>query len=225
MSLVLYGTPGSPFVRKVEVSLREKSLEFELDPVNIMPMPDWFLEISPAKRIPVLRDTEVGKEGVAGTIPDSSAICGYLERKYPETPLYPSDPFEYGRALFLEEYADTVLMGPIGMGIFRPIMFNVFQKKDPDLDRARKTLTEDMPAVFDYLEGELDGKDFLVGDRFSIADITVACCLTQMTIVIGNPDAARWPSLVAHYERMMARETFQPTLASLKKLVPQPFDI
>ena len=115
-------------------------------------MPDWFLEIRPAKRIPALRDTEVGKEGVAGTIPDSS-------------------------------------------------------------------------SVFDYLEDELDGKDFLVGDRFSIVDITVACCLMQMTIVIGNPDAARWPSLVAHYERTLARETFQPTLASPKKLVPQPFDI
>ena len=225
MSLILYGAPLSPFVRKVDVTLREKGLEFELEPVNILPMPDWFQEISPAKRIPVLRDTEVGKEGVPGTIPDSSAICAFLERKYPESPLYPSDPCEYGRALFYEEYADTVLMAPIGMGIFRPIMFNVFQKKDPDLDRARKTLSEEMPPIFDYLEGELDGRSFLVGDRLSIADVTVVCCLTQLTLVAGDLDATRWPALSAHYARVIGRESCQPTLAVCKQVVPQPFDL
>ena len=223
MSLILYGVPLSPFVRKVDVSLREKGLEFELEPVNIMPMPDWFKEISPAKRIPVLRDTEHGEEGVAGTIADSSAICAFLERKHPDPSLYPSDPYEYGRALFYEEYADTVLVAPIGMGIFRPIMFNVFQKKEPDLERPRKTLEEEMPPIFDYLEGELDGKEFLAGGQVSIADITVACCLTQLTIVAGDPDASRWPALAAHYDRMMARPSFQPTLAMCKKVVPQTF--
>jgi len=223
MSLILYGAPLSPFVRKVDVTLREKGLEFELEPVNIMPMPDWFKEISPARRIPVLRDTEIGKEGVEGTIPDSSAICGFLEKKSPDVPLYPSDPYEYGRALFYEEYADTVLIAPIGMGIFRPIMFNVFQKKDPDLERATKTLAEEMPPIFDYLEGELDGKTFLVGERLSIADITVACCLTQLTLVAGDPDAARWPALAAHYARVTGRESFQPTLAMCRQVVPRPF--
>ena len=54
MSLILYGAPLSPFVRKVDITLREKGVPFELEPVNIMPMPDWFQEISPARRIPVL---------------------------------------------------------------------------------------------------------------------------------------------------------------------------
>ena len=94
-----------------------------------------------------------------------------------------------------------------------------------DLERARKTLTEDMPPVFDYLEGELDGKAFLVGDRLSIADITVACCLTQLVLVAGNPDASKWPSLAAHYDKVMARESFQPSLAICKKVVPEPFDL
>ena len=58
MSLILYGAPLSPFVRKVDVVLREKGVAFENEPVNILPMPDWFKEISPAKRIPVLRDTD-----------------------------------------------------------------------------------------------------------------------------------------------------------------------
>ena len=225
MSLILYGAPLSPFVRKVDVSLREKDLAFELEPVNIMPMPDWFKEISPARRIPVLRDTEVGQEGVLGTIPDSSAICAFLEEKRPEPALYPSDPFEYGRALFYEEWADTELMAPIGLGVFRPIMFNVFQKKDPALALARQTRDETLPPIFDYLEGELEGKVFLSGDAFSIADLTVACCLTQFTLVAGSLDASRWPLLAAHYEKTMARPSLQPSLALCRKVVPEPFDL
>ena len=121
MSLILYGAPLSPFVRKVDALLREKGADFELESVNIMPMPDWFKAISPARRIPVLRDTDVGEEGPLGTIPDSSAICAYVERKFPEPAIYPSDPYDHGRAVWLEEYCDTELAAVVGMGIFRPI--------------------------------------------------------------------------------------------------------
>ena len=172
MSLILYGAPLSPFVRKADAVLREKGAEFELESVNIMPMPDWFKEISPARRIPVLRDLSVGQEGPIGTIPDSSAICAYAERRFPEPALYPQDPFLHGRAVWLEEYCDTELMGPIGFGVFRPIQFNRFMNKEPDLDTARKTYREKLPIPLDYLEGEIGDREFLVEDRVSIADIT-----------------------------------------------------
>jgi glutathione S-transferase len=86
--LVIYGMKNSPFVCKVQVLLAE---------------------INPAKRIPVLRDHSVGAEGVVGTIPDSPAICAYLECKHPEPALYLKDAFAYGRALWLEEYADIAV--------------------------------------------------------------------------------------------------------------------
>ena len=78
---VVYGSPLSPFVRKVESVLKHQSAIYDFENVNIMDMPDWFLEISPARRIPVLRDRSVGSEGIPGTIADSSAICLYLDRK------------------------------------------------------------------------------------------------------------------------------------------------
>ena len=79
MDLLLYGAPLSPFVRKVEVVLREKALDFEMENIS-MPFPDWYTEISPARRMPALRDRDISAEGPNGVIPDSSAILVYLER-------------------------------------------------------------------------------------------------------------------------------------------------
>ncbi|MEO1027594.1 MAG: glutathione S-transferase N-terminal domain-containing protein [Pseudomonadota bacterium] len=72
---VLYGTPMSPFVRKAEAALHQAGAEYDLVNINSMDMPDWFVEISPSRRIPVLRDKSIAIEGIPGTIPDSSAIC------------------------------------------------------------------------------------------------------------------------------------------------------
>jgi glutathione S-transferase len=229
MSLVLYGAPLSPFVRKVDVFLREKGLPFESESVNILPMPDWFKEISPARRIPVLRDRDVGEVGRAGTLPDSSAICAYLERLHPAPPLYPEEAFAYGRALWYEEWADTELVMAVGAGLFRPIMFPIFQKKEPDLETARKTWNERLPRLLDYLEEELAGdlgaRDHLVGEALSIADVAVACQLVQATLVGGPLDAARWPAVVRFYDATTARPSFEPTLAICRKVIPEPFDL
>ncbi len=222
MSLVLYGAPLSPFVRKADAVLREKGIPFELESVNIMPMPDWFVEISPARRIPVLRDTSVAEEGTRGTIPDSSAICAYIEKKHPETPLYPEDAYDYGRAIWLEEYCDSELAGQVGMGIFRPIQFNRFSGKDPDVATAKKTWDEKLPRYFDYLEGELDGGEFLVGNALSIADIALGCQLMQLDFVVGLPPAERWPALAAFGEGMRQRASFGPALTICRKIVKQP---
>lgn len=225
MSLILYGAPLSPFVRKVDVFLREKSVDFENKSVNIMPMPDWFKEISPARRIPVLRDASVGEEGTAGTIPDSSAICAFAERKYPDPALYPTEAFELGRAIWLEEWADSELAAKIGMGIFRPIMFPRFQGKDSDVATAAKTWKEGLPPLFEYLEGELAGVDFLVGGSLSIADIAVACQLTNLELVAGLPDAERWPNIVAHTQRLRDRPSFAPNLTICRKVIGESIDL
>lgn len=229
MSLIRYGAPLSPFVRKADVVMREKGLEFETESVNIMPMPDWFLEISPARRIPVLRDTSIGVEGPAGTIPDSSAICAFIERLHPEPAAYPADAYACGRAVWYEEWADTELAQVVGLGIFRPIMFPIMAKKEPDLDAARKTWNERLPKLFDYLEGELNGEQgtdgFLVGASLSIGDVAVACQLAQLDFVVGTPDKARWPLVVSFIETITARSSFQPMLTICRKIVKQKFDL
>jgi glutathione S-transferase len=226
--LVIYGTPVSPFVRKVEAVLRSEGVAYDFENINIMDMPDWFLEISPARRIPVLRDRSVGNEGASGTIADSSAICLYLDRKL-DAGLYGETAFDAGRVAALEEYADTELAQPLGMKLFRPILFPRFTGQASDVETARQTYQEVLPRHFDYLEGMLGGNDFFVSDRFSVADIAIGAQLTQLDLVVSSAYADRWPALAKHTEAMKMHAGFVDNLAScqkmLSKLVPEKVDL
>ncbi len=215
---VVYGTPASPFVRKVQVALAHAGAAYDFEEVSIMAMPDWFVEISPARRIPVLRDRTIATEGVAGTIPDSSAICLFLEKRL-EAGLYGRSPFEAGRIAWIEEYADTVLAMTVGLEFFRPIIFPLFGGKPSDLEQAKTAWDEKFPPLFDYLEGVLDGGDYFVGGQFSVADIAVGCQMTQIDLIAGLPDAGRWPALVRHTKAMKARPGFKENLAASSKML------
>ena len=226
--LVIYGSPVSPFVRKAAAVCIEKGVDFEIEAVNVFDPPDWFREISPLKRIPVLRDRSIAEEGVPGTIADSSAICGYIEKKHPETPIYPVDPFAYGRALWIEEYADSHLAATGGLGIFRAIAFAAMNGKEPDLDTARATWAEKMPPILAYLDSALGDGEFYAGDTLSIADITVTTCLMQVNLAANAP-LDNYPALAAHQKRLRARDSiagpFAKAEAFIRKAVPEPFDI
>lgn len=188
MGLVVYGASLSPFVRKTRVFLAEKGLDYTLEQVNIFPPPDWFKEISPLGRIPVLKDEDNG-----ATLPDSSVICAYIEKKNPTPALYPSKPLSYARALWLEEYADSELASNVGMGMFRPIVVNKLMGKECDRATAEKTLTEKLPRYFAYLDKEIGTKDFLVDDTFTIADISVATHFANLAHTGYSVDAKTIP--------------------------------
>jgi len=222
--LVIYGSPVSPFARKAMAVCMEKGVAFDFEAVNIMPMPDWFKEISPMRRIPVLRDRSVSEEGEAGTIADSSAMCAYIERKHPETPLYGTTAYGHGRALMIEEYSDTTLAMAGGLGIFRPIFFNLIQGKEPDIAKARETWANDFPAVLAYLNGQIEGKEFFVDDTLSIADIAVTTCMMQVAMVADMP-LDDYSALAKHYEHMTARPSIAGPFAKadgfIRKALPE----
>jgi glutathione S-transferase len=226
--LVIYGSPVSPFVRKVAGVCIAKGVDYEIEAVNVFDPPPAFRAISPMKRIPVLRDRSVAEEGVAGTIPDSSAICAFIEKKHPAPALYPDDAMALGEALFIEEFADTSLAMAGGLGIFRPIFFAVSKGEQPDLDKARNAWANQLPPVFDVLEARLGGREFFAGEALSIADITVACVLMQVSLVAETP-LDKWPGLAAHFAAMQSREIIAVPYAAAEKLVrkalPTRFDL
>lgn len=216
MTITLYGAALSPFVRKVRVVLAEKGIPYTHDPVSPFAPPDEFLAISPLKRIPVLLDDS---EGANATLPDSSAICAYLERKYPTPALYPAQAFAYGRALWLEEYADSDFIAAAGGGLFRPIVISRLMKQEPNQALADDTWANKMPRFFDYFEKELNGRAHFIGDTLTIADIAVASPFVNSAHAGYWPDATRWPSLVGFLKAMHARPSFAASIAEERKAI------
>jgi glutathione S-transferase len=206
MALIVYGANVSPFVRKVRVMLAEKGLEYKLEQVNPFTPPPEFLAISPLKRIPVLRDTDVAEPN---TLPDSSIICDYLENKFPKPALFPADPFQRAKALWYEEYADSVMAQNIGGGLFFERIVKRMMRGQPDETVCQKTLTEKLPPLFDHLEQEVGSKEFLAGRAFSIADISIATMIVNFCHAGEVLDAKRWPKFAAYIARIHARPSFK----------------
>ncbi|HTP75835.1 MAG TPA: glutathione S-transferase family protein [Rhizomicrobium sp.] len=216
MALIVYGGSVSPFVRKVRVMLAEKGVPYTLEQVNPFMPPPEFLAISPLKRIPVLRDTDRPEPN---TLPDSSIICDYLEHKYPTPALYPSDAFERAKALWYEEYADSVVASNIGTGLFFERVVKKMMRGQTDEAVCQKTLTEKLPPLFDHLEHEVGSKQFLAGGAFSIADIAVGTMFVNFEHAGEKLDSKRWPKLAAYIERIHARPSFKALLDEERPLV------
>src|SRR6201996_5418807 len=192
MAFIVYGSNLSPFVRKVRIAMAEKGVDYTLEQVNPFAPPPEFLAISPLKRIPAFRDTDLPEPN---HLSDSSVICDYLEHKHPAPALYPADPYQRARALWFEEYADSILALTIGPGLFFERIVKKLMKGQPDEAVCERTLNEKLPPLFDYLTAELGDGEFLAGGAFSIADITVATMLVNFEHAGGSIDPARWPRL------------------------------
>jgi glutathione S-transferase len=206
MALIVYGGSVSPFVRKVRVVLAEKGAEYKLEPVSPFSPPPDFLAISPLKRIPVLRDTDLPEPN---TIPDSSAIADYLEHKFPKPALYPADPFLRARAIFFEEYADTILAQTLGPGVFFERIVKKMLRQQPDEVAVAAVLKDKIPPLFDYLEKEIGTKKHVVADMFSIADISMGSMFVNFEHAGETVDAARWPHLARYVSAIHARPSFK----------------
>ncbi len=197
---LIYGTPVSPFVRKVRMVLALKGVAYDFEEINIFAPPDWFLPLSPLKRIPVLLD----RARANATLPDSSAICLYLDREHPDPPLYGANAWEAGRIAWLEEYADTEFAYRLGMGVFRARFMNPRIGKPVDEELAQKTLREAAPRYFDFFTAELGGRDFMVGDALSLADLAICTHFINFGYGGEKVDANRWPKLAAYAERVLS---------------------
>jgi glutathione S-transferase len=103
----LLGAFGSPFVRKAYVALTEKGISFEHEQVIPFGVSPEYRKISPLGKIPAYQDGDK-------TLADSSVIIAYLEKIHPLPALYPSDPYDYARALWFEEFGDGGLAPVLG---------------------------------------------------------------------------------------------------------------
>ena len=207
MALIVYGGSVSPFVRKVRVVMAEKGLEYSLEQINPFSPPPDFVEISPLKRIPAFRDTDLPEPN--NHLADSSVICDYLEHKYPTPPLYPKEPYARARALWFEEYADSQVASSLVRSLFFERIVKKMLRMQPDEGVCEAALRDHMPAIGDYLEKEIGDRDYLVGNAFSIADTAVGSMFVNVRHAGETIDAGRWPKLATYVERLHARPSFK----------------
>ncbi|MEO1305487.1 MAG: glutathione S-transferase family protein [Pseudomonadota bacterium] len=218
MTLHLMGSVLSPFVRKARIVLEEKGIGYTLEPVVPFMAPDSFTDMSPLRRVPVLKDSEIGPDWA---LPDSSAICSYIERKYPMPALYPTVAADYGRALWFEEYADTEFSNVIGQSIFRPALVQVLLGEEPDLDLAERTFRQVLPPYFGYLEGSIASRTFFVGEALSIADIGIAVHFQNLRLAGFEIVSAEYPGLAAFTDRLLTRKSFSKCFDEEKEFLKQ----
>ena len=165
-------------------------------------------------------------------IGDSTAIIAALEQRFPEPPLYPSDPVQRLRALELEDWFDEHLgpairrvgfyelrrdrerfdevaaiaapglfahMGRIAGAYGRAFTGLRFGARKPGpAELARKRVL----GALDRLEAELGDNDYLVGDRFTVADLTAAALFYPL--VLPPEASATIERLTEPYERFRA---------------------
>jgi glutathione S-transferase len=202
----IYGVPLSIHVRKVIVTALEKRLEHQVETVFPFDPPPGWRELSPTGKIPALKHGDL-------TLADSSVIIAYLEKRFPERPLTPSEPAQYARALWFEEYVDSQI-APDVIALFKQkVLGPMVHKIETDEAVVQRLLDEDLPPKLDYLEAALHG-DYLVDGRVSVADITLASDLTVFHYLGCRLDARRYPKLFAHFQRMLNRDSFRAALAA-----------
>lgn len=202
--MILYGSSLSPYVRKVLAYAGEKGLELDLQPTGIPNPRAEFLEASPFKKMPALRDGDF-------TLADSSAIIHYLEAKFPEPPLMPSAPELRGKVIWYEEFADTLLVACGAKIFFNLIVAPRFLGRTGDEEAARQAEINDLPPILDYLESVVPaGEGYLVGDQLTLADLAVANPFANFRHTGTKVDPDRYPRTVAYVERMLARPSLAP---------------
>lgn len=188
MKIKVHGHPLSPFVRKVLLTLEIKGIDYDNTPVFPGDSSAEFRAISPLGKIPVLQHGDF-------TIPDSSVICRYLDRIFPEKPLYPVDPKLDARASWVEEYADTKLIENCA-GIFQQrFLFPKMMGRPTDNDVVDNIINHTLPPVLEYVESIAPDSGYFVGGALSIADIAITTCFLQVQYGDYAVDGTKYPKL------------------------------
>lgn len=200
----LYTSLG-PNPRTVRMFLLEKGLDLPKVEVDLMGAENRrppYTEKNPAGQLPAL---ELDDGRVIG---ETVAICEYLEEKHPEPALIGSTPEERAETrmwqrrieLGITENLYNAFRYAEGIELFRPRI-----RVLPEAADGLKAVVRDRCA---WLDGLLAGKQFIAGDRFTLADIILFSAL-DFGRTVGQPFDEQLASLSAWFARVGARPSAQ----------------
>ncbi|MBP1684684.1 MAG: putative glutathione S-transferase [Deltaproteobacteria bacterium] len=197
--LKLYHHPNSTFARRVRIALIEKAIPAELIEVDMVARAHrapWYLALNPYGRVPTLDE-----DGFV--LYESTAILDYLEATHPTPPLVPADA--RGRALVAMhmKLCDLQLARQTSTIIF-PKRFLPPERWDQELMAQAK---REIERHLEVLETQLQGKEYLVGDCYSLAEV----CYTPFVEFFPLMEITPPPAVAAWSGRILQRPSAAQT--------------
>jgi len=168
----LYVAPYAPNPRRVVMFLAEKGVtDVETVQINLQEgehRTDEFKAKSPLAQLPVL-ELDDGR-----TLTESRAICTYLEALHPEPNLMGRDPFERAFVEMWDRRMELLFSMPLMMWVRHgnPVLAAVERNQNAEVASYNQGQAMRMAK---WLNEELAQREWIAGDRFTIADITAAC--------------------------------------------------
>jgi glutathione S-transferase len=197
--LKLHYHPLSTFARRVRIALIEKNLPADLVEVDMVARAHRspaYLALNPYGRVPTLEED-------AFVLYESAAILEYLEATHPQPPLVPADA--RGRALVSMhmKLCDLQLTRQTGMIIF-PKRFLPKERWD---EKAMAQAKKEIDKHLEILESQLRGKEYLVGDRYTLVEV----CYTPFVEFFSLLEVTPPPAVAGWTARMLQRPSAQAT--------------
>ena len=152
-----------PFVQRSVILLKEKGVDYDIEYIDVYNPPEWFLEISPTGKVPVMQV----KEGVV--LFESAVISEYIDEVF-EPQLHLSDPLIKAQNRAWIEYTS-----PLYMGTFNIIM----AKKKEDMEKALEEFSKNLSGLNDAKQKQ----PWFNGDDFSLVDIAAAPIFTRTKFI------------------------------------------
>ena len=203
----LLASLASPYTRKVRVMLAEKKIECELNLVDVSPVENPANEHNPLGKVPTL----VLDDGTP--LYDSRVIVEFLDARSPINRLIPDETRERVAVRRWEALADGVL--DAGLLVRYE---SLRDKKERSKAWSDKQLAR-MHRGAERMAKDLEGRAWCHGDRYSLADIALGCCVGWLDF--RKPGDVDWhadfPLLAAHYRKLMERAAFADTVPQAPK--------
>ncbi len=199
----IYDGGKAPNPRRIRIFLAEKGIEVPLEPVDMGALEhksDKITDRNPLQRLPVLELDD------GTTISESVAISRYFEELYPEPPLMGVDPLDKALVTMWQRRVEWHFMLPVSQAFrhIHPAM------KEWEIPQIAEWGEANKPKVLDFirlLDAELAGREFIAGDRYTIADITATVSTDFMKPArIAIPEDAT--NFIRWYEAMKARPSY-----------------
>ena len=203
----LLASLASPYTRKVRVVLAEKKIECELELVDVNPVENPANAHNPLGKVPTL----VLDDGTA--LYDSRVIVEFLDARAPINRLIPDETRDRVAVRRWEALADGVL--DAGLLVRYETLREKRERSKAWTDKQVARIHRGMAVM----AKELEGRNWCHGDRYSLADIAVGCCMGWLGF--RKPGEVNWeseyPGVERHYRKLMERAAFVDTVPQVPK--------